>query len=64
MNEVHIIFNLHSKTVGVKVNISYDLRMFAIMRLYEFQSLLYAIGENLWLNSNLGNYLVILLGLS
>ena len=36
MNEVHLIFNLYSKTVGVKVNISYDLRMFAIMRLYEF----------------------------
>ena len=35
MNE-HLIFNLHSKTVGVKVNISYDLGMLAIMRLYEF----------------------------
>ena len=25
MNEAHLIFNLHSKAVGVKVNISYDL---------------------------------------
>ena len=36
MNEVHLIFNTHSNTVGVNVIIFMIWEMLDIMRLYEF----------------------------
>ena len=36
MNEVHLIFNSHSKAVGVNVNIFMIWGMLDIMSLYEF----------------------------